>query len=165
MASPAFSEPKHRLNCFQNKSEKQSKSYGFGSRLLQNWYTSVFKDLTRVRHVFLLFFGHSKIKVRSCVICVYAGTPLTAAKLTCPFNTLPTLYSFAREVTLVLWLTASHTRVARAKQVSCLLHWLSVFKLAVPLKFRFTKPLKLQNCFNSQTKNSFYNLDIYNKIF
>ena len=23
-----------------------------------------------------LFFGHSKIKVRSCVLCVYAGTPL-----------------------------------------------------------------------------------------
>ena len=26
-----------------------------------------------------LFLGHSKIKVRSCVLCVYAGTPLTAA--------------------------------------------------------------------------------------
>ena len=25
-----------------------------------------------------LFFGHSKIKVRSCVLCVYAGTPLKA---------------------------------------------------------------------------------------
>ena len=23
-----------------------------------------------------LFFGHSKVKVRSCVLCVYAGTPL-----------------------------------------------------------------------------------------
>ena len=39
VASPAFSEPKHRLNCFQNKSEKQSKSYCFGSGLLQNRYT------------------------------------------------------------------------------------------------------------------------------
>ena len=38
---------------------------------------------------------------------------------------------------LVLWLTASHTWVARAKQASCLLYWLSVFKLAVPL-FHFT---------------------------
>ena len=44
----------------------------------------VYKDLTRVRHVLLhfsrfktfLFFGHSKIKVRSCVICLYSGTPL-----------------------------------------------------------------------------------------
>ena len=27
---------KHRLNCFQNKSEKQKKSYCFGSGLLQN---------------------------------------------------------------------------------------------------------------------------------
>ena len=26
----------------------------------------------------VLFFGHSKIKVRSCVLCVYAGTPLAA---------------------------------------------------------------------------------------
>ena len=84
VASPAFSEPKHRLYCFQNKSEKQSKSYCFGSGLLQNRYTSVFKNLTRVRHVLLhfsrfktfLFFGHSKIKVRSCVLCVYAGTLL-----------------------------------------------------------------------------------------
>ena len=40
------------------------------------------------------------------------------------------------DVTLVLWLTASHTRVAREKQASVLLHWLSVFTLAVPL-FRF----------------------------
>ena len=85
VASPAFSEPKHRLNCFQNKSEGQSKSYCFGSGLLENRYSSVFKDLARVRHVFhcifsrfktFLFFGHSKIKVRSCVLCVYAGTPL-----------------------------------------------------------------------------------------
>ena len=44
----------------------------------------VYKDVTSVRHVLLhfsrfktfLFFGHSKIKVRSCVICVYSGTPL-----------------------------------------------------------------------------------------
>ena len=41
------------------------------------------------------------------------------------------------EVTQVLWLTASHTWVAHAKQVICLLHWLSVFTLAVPL-FGFT---------------------------
>ena len=33
------------------------------------------------------------------------------------------------EVILVLWLTASHIWVARAKQASCLLHWLSAFKL------------------------------------
>ena len=33
-------------------------------------------------------------------------------------------------------LTAAHTRVARAKQASCLRHWLSVLTLAVPL-FRF----------------------------
>ena len=39
VASPAFSEPKHRLKCFQNNSEKQSKSYCFGSGLLQNRYT------------------------------------------------------------------------------------------------------------------------------
>ena len=56
VASPAFSEPKHRLNCFQNKSDKQSKSYCFGSGLLKNRYTLVFKDLTRVRHVFIAFF-------------------------------------------------------------------------------------------------------------
>ena len=37
--SPAYSEPKHQLNCFQNKSKKQSKSYCFGSGLLQNRYT------------------------------------------------------------------------------------------------------------------------------
>ena len=44
----------------------------------------VYKDVTRVRHVLLhfsrfktfLFFGHSKIKVRSCIIYVYSGTPL-----------------------------------------------------------------------------------------
>ena len=41
------------------------------------------------------------------------------------------------EVILVLWLKASHTQVARAKQASCLLHWLSMFILTVPL-FRFT---------------------------
>ena len=57
VASPAFSEHKHRLNCFPNKSEKQSKSYWFGSGLLQNRYTSVFKDLTRVGHVFIAFFA------------------------------------------------------------------------------------------------------------
>ena len=57
VASPAFSEPKHRLNYFQNKSEKQSKSYCFGSGVLQNRYTSVFKDLTQVRHVFIAFFA------------------------------------------------------------------------------------------------------------
>ena len=39
------------------------------------------------------------------------------------------------EVTMVLWLTASHTRVAHAKQASCLLHWLSVFTLAVQFNF------------------------------
>ena len=38
VASPTFSEPKHRLNGFQNKSEKQSKSFCFGSGLLQNRY-------------------------------------------------------------------------------------------------------------------------------
>ena len=36
-------------------------------------------------------------------------------------------------VLLVLWFTVSHTRVAPAKQDYCLLHLLSVFKLAVPL--------------------------------
>ena len=56
VASPAFSEPKHRLNCFQNKSEEQSKSYYFGSGLLENRYSSVFKDLARVRHVFHCIF-------------------------------------------------------------------------------------------------------------
>ena len=56
VASPAFSEPKHRLNCFQNKSEGQSKSYCFGSGLLDNRYSSVFKDLARVRHVFHCIF-------------------------------------------------------------------------------------------------------------
>ena len=37
------------------------------------------------------------------------------------------------EVALVLLLTASHIRVARAKHASCLLHWLSMFMLSVPL--------------------------------
>ena len=45
----------------------------------------VYKDITRARHVFIAFsrfktflcFGHSKIKVRSCVLCVYAGTSLS----------------------------------------------------------------------------------------
>ena len=32
--------------------------------------------------------------------------------------------------------------MACAKQASCLLHWLSVFKLAVPLKFPFYSPTK-----------------------
>ena len=41
------------------------------------------------------------------------------------------------EVTLVLWLTGSHTWAACAKQASCFLYWLSVFTLAVPF-FRFT---------------------------
>ena len=46
------------------------------------------------------------------------------------------------EVTLVLRLTASHNRVAHAKQASCLLHWLSMFVVAVPLfHFTLTKPL------------------------
>ena len=61
VASPAFSEHKRRLNCFPNESEKQSKSYWFGSGLLQNRYASVFKDLTRdltrVEHVFIAFFA------------------------------------------------------------------------------------------------------------
>ena len=63
VASPAFSEPQHRLNCFQNKSEKLSKSYCFGSEILPNGYTSgdwnspvgIYKDVTRVRHVLLHF--------------------------------------------------------------------------------------------------------------
>ena len=42
----------------------------------------------------------------------------------------------APDVTLVLWLTASNTWVTRAKQDSCLLNWLSVLTMAVPL-FRF----------------------------
>ena len=46
-------------------------------------------------------------------------------------------HNHSPDVTLVLWLTASHTWVAHAKQASCLLHWLSVLTLAVPL-FRFT---------------------------
>ena len=37
------------------------------------------------------------------------------------------------EVTLVLWLIASHTWVAHAKQASCFLHRLSVFTRVVPL--------------------------------
>ena len=41
------------------------------------------------------------------------------------------LWIHFRDVTLVLWLTASHTGVSRAKQASCLLHWLSVFTLLV----------------------------------
>ena len=44
-------------------------------------------------------------------------------------------------VTLVLWLKASHTWVACAKQASCLLHWFSLFTLAVPL-FHFALPTK-----------------------
>ena len=32
-----------------------------------------------------LFLGHSKIKVRNCVLCVYAGTPLTMRVLPVPF--------------------------------------------------------------------------------
>ena len=87
VASPAFSEPKHRLNCFQNKSEGQSKSYCFGAGLLENRYSSVFKDLARVMHVFhcifrdlrcFYFLDIRKLKyAASCVLCVYAGTPLT----------------------------------------------------------------------------------------
>ena len=46
------------------------------------------------------------------------------------------------KVTYMLCLTASHTRVARAKQAYCLLHWLSVFKLTV-LLFHFTPRLPL----------------------
>ena len=45
------------------------------------------------------------------------------------------------EVRLVLRLTVSHTRVARAEQASCSLHWLSAFTLAVPL-FRFHSQTK-----------------------
>ena len=37
------------------------------------------------------------------------------------------------ELTLVFWLTASHSWVARAKEASCLLHWLPMFTLAVQL--------------------------------
>ena len=36
------------------------------------------------------------------------------------------------EVTMMLCLTASHTWGACAKQASCLLHWMSVFTVAVP---------------------------------
>ena len=35
VASPAFSEPKHRLNCFQNKSEKNSQN---PIALVQDYY-------------------------------------------------------------------------------------------------------------------------------
>ena len=35
VASPAFSEPKHRLNCFQNKSEKKSQN---PIALVQDYY-------------------------------------------------------------------------------------------------------------------------------
>ena len=56
MVASAFFEPKYRLNCFQNKSAEQSKSYCFGSGLLENRYSSVFKDLARVRHVFHCIF-------------------------------------------------------------------------------------------------------------
>ena len=36
----------------------------------------------------------------------------------------------ASNMKLIVVMTASHTWVPRAKQASCLLHWLSVFKLA-----------------------------------
>ena len=58
-----------------------------------------------------------------------------------------------QNVTLVLWLTGSHTWVACAKQASCLLHWLSVFTLAVRL-FRFA----LQ-------QNSLYDYMLNTKLF
>ena len=61
---------------------------------------------------------------------------LTAAKLTCRCNTLRTLNSFARSDTGVVLDSEPHPS-HKCKQVSCLLHWLYVFKLAVPL-FRFT---------------------------
>ena len=51
---------------------------------------------------------------------------------------LPVHYASNIEMMLVLWLTASHTWVTRAKQASCLLHWLSV---AFPF-YTLTKPLK-----------------------
>ena len=59
-----LSEPIHRLNCFQNKSEKQSKWCAKTRRKLiiyiilanEFWIFSVFKDLTLVRHVFIAFF-------------------------------------------------------------------------------------------------------------
>ena len=120
VASPEFSDPKHQLNCFQNKSEKQSKSYCFGSGLLQNRYTSVSKDLTRVRRVLLhfsrfktfLFFGHSKTKVRSCVLCVYAGTPLVfssyAIWVVCTIrlfltSVLDGYYGYGRQFSHIIW--------------------------------------------------------------
>ena len=56
---------------------------------------------------------------------------------------LPVQYAHWPQVTLVWWLAARHTRVARAKQASCLHHWLSVFALAVPLKIPFYTPTEL----------------------
>ena len=62
VASSAFSEPKHLFNCFQNKSEKQSKSFALvqdyckiGIIPMIGTHQLVYKDLTRVRHVFIAF--------------------------------------------------------------------------------------------------------------
>ena len=46
-----------------------------------------------------LFFGHSKIKVRSCVLCVYAGTPLQTDGWTEAIAISPTL--FQRELSII----------------------------------------------------------------
>ena len=68
-------------------------------------------------------------------------------------------------------MTASHTRVAHAKQTSCLFHWLSVFTLAVRL-FSFYPPTDPLIQFHIEYKSVlfpklkyFLYLDIYNKMY
>ena len=78
--------------------------------------------------------------------------------------------TYLPEVILVLRLTASHTRVARAKQASCFLHWLSVFGIILKLTWRssgftyFARDPKYSS-FHEHSKNWIHVLHVSIAIF
>ena len=85
----------------------------------------VIKDLNRVRHVFIafsrfktfLFFGHSKIKVRSCVLCVYAGTPLLKLKPQGHFNLSILLTRYVGYIHFILLLSLFFFLLSNLSQI------------------------------------------------
>ena len=68
-----------------------------------------------------LFFGHSKIKVRSCVLCVYAGTPLILhTRVVTAY--LEMMYPFTLHST---WVSTVHiSRIPTTWQTMCRVEYL-----------------------------------------
>ena len=96
VASPAFSEPKHRLNCFQNKSEKQSQSYCFGSEILPNGYILIiaffaikdvfnFLDIQKLKYA-AAYFAYTQARPWHADKCLYFQQFHMLTHAAYPFN-------------------------------------------------------------------------------